>query len=474
MPTQEIQAVTKETQKIVLKTISEQPTLTVEELSLLLKSRVNKITQEEILQVIHSISPNKNWHRATPEDTQKEILDFIWTLETQILFLLPTKQKETTVAEFNQIRLQNKQSKVPKDLIRHIQAVLTVEGKNLGKFRKFQKDLSIQNDLDINIQAMWLCRIILANLNMDLAVTIQGLSSILVSEFKEKFPAVSEKVGKTMQRLCERFVEKYFPKNISETRFKELLSSYQTIFNTYKKSADGEMSSQADLKDQNKLIENIIEQLKEVQEIVNESHEGGVLSKLFSGKVKNKEGVIQKIDEVINSINEINNLNGKANKQISEKAFLVQKLQSDYENIVFVKNQLEHDLLNLNEKSKTTEERNANMEKELQDKTETIEKLHEKIASLQQKVEAIPGFESKANSLREELGTAKSIAISLYLRVNKIKDDLLKQNPDKSRSNKLNGEGEAAKSRLQNGTQTIHKIQQDQETGQTMMTTEVN
>src|SRR3989338_6379030 len=163
MATQEIQTVTKETQKIVLKAICEFPTLTIEELSLLLKSRMSKISQDEIIQVIHGIAPNKNWHRANQDDVQKELLNYIWTLENQILFLLPTKQKETTIAEFNQLRLQNKQPKVPKDIIRHLQAVLIVDGKNLARFRKFQKDLSIQNELDINVQAGWLIRILLAN-----------------------------------------------------------------------------------------------------------------------------------------------------------------------------------------------------------------------------------------------------------------------------------------------------------------------
>ena len=166
MPIQEIQTLTKETQKTVLKTICESPTLSIEELTLLLKSKIKNITQEEVLQVIHSISPNKNWHRATADDVQKEILNYLWTLEAQILFLLPTKQKETTIAEFNQIRLQNKQSKASKDLIRHLQTLLSVESKNLSKFRKFQKDLSVQNDLDMNIQAAWLSRTILANLNI--------------------------------------------------------------------------------------------------------------------------------------------------------------------------------------------------------------------------------------------------------------------------------------------------------------------
>ena len=94
MPIQEIQTLTKETQKTVLKTICESPTLSIEELTLLLKSKIKNITQEEVLQVIHSISPNKNWHRATADDVQKEILNYLWTLEAQILFLLPTKQKK--------------------------------------------------------------------------------------------------------------------------------------------------------------------------------------------------------------------------------------------------------------------------------------------------------------------------------------------------------------------------------------------
>ena len=155
---------------------------------------------------------------------------------------------------------------------------------------------------------------------------------------------------------------------------------------------------------------------------------------------------------------------------MNEKSFLVQKLQSDYENIIFVKNQLEHDLTMLNEKFKTLEDKNSNLEEGFQDKTETVEKLHEKIASLQQKTEQIPELESKANLLREELNSAKNIALSLHARVTRIKEDLIKSiSQDKPKTSKPNGEH---KTNINNGSQTIHKIQQDQETGQTILTTE--
>ena len=468
MPTQEIQTVTKDTQKIVLKMICENPTCTLEELNLMLKSSIKKITQDEILQVIHSISPNKNWHRASQEDIQKEILDYIWTLEAQVLFLFPTKQKETTIAEFNQIRLQNKQSKAPKDLIRHIQTILSVDGKNLAKFRKFQKELSIQSDVDINIQASWLVRVLLANLNLNSITTTQDVSSLLLSQFKEKLPVLFEKTGKTSQRICERFIDKYFSKNTTENKLIELISSYQSIFNTYKKASEGEIQIQSEFQDQNKIIQNTVEQLKEVQEIVNESHEGGFMSKLLSGKVKNKEGIIEKINEVISALSQINDINIKSNKSTAEKSLLVQKLQSDYENIVYVKNQLESDLYSLNEKVKQLEENISSLDKELHNKTESLEKAHEKIALLQQKVDQIPNIESRTDLLREELSTAKEIALSLYSRVNKIKADLLKQQNEKPKTNKTNGEHKSV-----NGNPTIHKVQQNLETGETTITTEM-
>lgn len=465
MPTREVQTITKETQKVVLKTICDCPALTVEELTSLLKNNENKISQDEILQVIHSISPNKNWHRATKEEIQKEILNYVWTLEAQILFLLPTKQKETTIADFNQIRLQNKQSKVPKDTIRYLQTLLGVDGKDLAKFRKFQKDLSIQNEIDIDMQAAWLSRIILANLDTNLITEAHELSTLLISEFKEKYPSISEKMGKGIQRACERFIEKYFPKNISVTKLKELVNSYQSICNVYKKVVNGELQVQDELKDQNKLTENIVEQLKEIKNIVSESHEGGFLSKLFTGQVKNKDGVINKIDEVISCLNELSELSNKTNKLMNDKTLFSQKLQSDYENIVFVKNQLEHDLFGLNEKFNISEEKNTSLEKELQDKTESLERAHEKIALLQQKVDGIPERDAKTNMLREDLNTAKNIAISLYSRVNKIKNDLLNQSSEKAKTNKTSCEPKSVNSK------TIHKVQLNPETGETTINT---
>ena len=466
MQTQEIQAITKETQKIVLKTICESPIIGIEELVLLLNSRGKKVSQEEVIQILHSISPSKNWHRTSNEEMQKEILDYLWTLENQIFFLFPTKQKETTVAEFNQIRLQNKQSKVSKDLIRHLQVLLSVEAKNLSKFRKFIKDLSDQADVDPNIQAMWLLRMLLAELNLNSVTSNEELISVLINSLKEKSPVISEKVGKTIQRITERFVEKYFPKKISGELLKELISKYQTVYRNYEAGPEREIIAHSECQDQNKLTWEVIEYLKEAQDIVNNSHEGGFLSKLFSGKVKNKEGVIKKIDDVIILINQLNELHNKSGKSINEKILLVQKLQSDYENVLLVKSQLESDLYNLKENLKTLEEKNFTNEKELQDKAESLEKAHEKIAILQQKVDQLPEMEGKVSNFREELNTAKDLAVRLYSRLNKIKTDLSKQAPEKHKNHK-NGE---QKNGIVNNI-TIHKIQQNQETGETVMNT---
>lgn len=464
MPTQELHTITKETQKTVLKAICDNPTLPVDELTVFLKNKFPGITQEEILQVIYSISPNKNWHRATQEDIQKEILDYVWTLETQILLLLPTKQKETTITEFNQLRLEHKQSRVTKDLVRHLQSNLMVESKNLSRFRKFKSDLAFLTDLDPNIQTSWLVRIVMVTIEPANIGNQQEFSVVLINEIKEKYPTISEKVSKNLQRMCERFIEKYFPKNLSEPKLKEFLSVYKSTFTRYEKFTEGEELYQSALKEQNKLILNITEELKEVQEIIIESHEGGFLSKLFTGKVKNKEGVVQKINEVISLVNEINELNDKTNKTINDKSLFVQKIQSDYENMVLVKNQLEHDLYNLNDKFKSLEEKTSGSEKDLQDKISSLEQSHERIKQLQQKVDEIPQLESKINMLREELNTAKTIVISLYSRIIKIKDDLHKLNPDNLKVNKTNG------SQINN--QVIHKVQQDENTGHTVITTE--
>ena len=439
MPTQEIPIITKETQKIVLKTMCEYPTYDAEELTLFLNNTGKKISQEEVIQVLHSISPGKNWHRATKEDVQKEMLEYVWTLEAQILFLLPTKQKETTIAEFNQTRLQSKQTKVQKDVVRHLQTLLMVDNKNLSKFRKFEKELSLQNDVEENVQALWLIRIILATINIDLIHGINDLSALLSSQFKEKFPILSEKVGKTIQRICERFTEKYFPKNSSEAKLRELISSYQSIYRSYKKGIDGELATQGEIADQNKIVQNASEQLKEIQEILSQSEEGGgILSKLFRSNIKGKGGIIAKVDEVISLLNQINELNTKGNKAVGEKLLLIQKLQSDYESVVLVKNQLENDLYNLNEKIKELEEKNASMEKDLHDKTESMERAHEKIAHLQQKVDGLPLLETKIETLREELSTAKDISLRLYQRLTKLKADLLKQNSEKPKTHKIN------------------------------------
>lgn len=471
MPVQEIQTVTKETQKIILKNIYEFPVIGIEELVVLLNSRGKKVSRDEVLQVLHSISPNKNWHRMSEEEMQKEILNYLWTLENQVLFLLPTKQKETTVAEFNQVRLQNKQSRVSKDLIRHLQTLLSVESKNLAKFRKFIKESALQSDTDPNLQAIWLFRRVLAELNLNLVNSKEELISILIKDLKEKSPTVSEKVGKTIQRLAERFIEKYLPKNASDGLLKELISSYQAIYQDYESGAERKVMSHGEFQDQNKLTQEIIEHLKEAQGIINESHEGGFLSKLLSGSVKNKEGAIKIINNAILLINQLNEVHNKSNKSVNEKILLVQKLQSDYESIVLVKNQLENDLYNLKESLQTLEEKHSITEKELQDKAESLEKAHEKIAVLQQKTDQIPEIEGRVSNFREELATAKDLALRLYSRLNKIKADLFKQIlPEKQKNHKPNSE-------QKNGNVnnvTIHKIQQNQETGETTISTEIS
>ncbi len=470
MPTQEIQTVTKEIQKVVLKTICESPVIGIEELVLLLNSRDKKVSQEEVIQVLHSIAPNKNWHRTSKEEMQKEVLNYLWTLENQILFLLPTKQKETTVAEFNQIRLQNKQSKVSKDLIRHLQTLLSVEARSLSKFRKFTKDLSVQDDTEPNIQAMWLLRILLAELNSNSITSNEELVSTVINNLKEKSPVMSEKVGRTIQRIAEKFVEKYFPKHISVELLKELISKYQTIYQNYASGAEREIVSQGESHDQNKLTREIVEHLQQAQEIVNDSHEGGFLSKLLSGKVKNREGVIKKIDDAIVLINKLNELHNKGSKSTSEKILLIQKFQSDYENIVLVKSQLENDLYNLKESLTILEEKNSVNQNEIQDKTESLEKAHEKIAMLQQKVDQMSEMEGKVSNFREELVTAKDLAVRLYSRLHKIKEDLFKQISEKHKNNKSNGE---QKNGIVNNF-TVHKIQQNQEIGETTINTEVS
>lgn len=435
LPVQET-IITKETQKIVLKTICEHPTYAPDEITATLQNMEKKISKEEVFQVLYSISPDKNWNRASTEEIQKEILNFTWTLEAQILFLLPTKQKETTIAEFNQMRLQNKQSKVHKDVIRHIQSLLLVEGKNLVKFRKFEKELSYQNDLDANIQASWALRLLLSNLETSNAFSINELSSSLLNQFKEKLPMLSEKVGKTIQRLCERFLEKYLPQNVTEQKFREFIELYKSIYNTYKTGMEKE-AMPTEYQDQNKIINRIISELKELEENISESTEGGFVSKLFASKIKNKGEVAKIIDNVISSLEQVTDLNNRTNKSGSEKILIIQKLQSDLENIVIVKSQLENDLYNLNEKVKEQEEKDKSIEKELHDKAESLEKAYEKVASLQQKVDTMSELESKANFLREELSSAKEIVIRLYLRVNKLKADLLRQSNDKLKNQKI-------------------------------------
>ena len=469
MPIQETQTVTKEIHKLVLKTICESPVIGIEELVLLLNSRGTKVSQEEVLQVLQSISPNKNWHRASKEDMQKEILDYVWALENQILFLFPTKQKETTVAEFNQIRLQHKQSKVSKDLIRHLQGLMCVESKNLSKFRKFVKDLSFQNETEPNTQAMWLFRMILAELDKNSVSSNEELATKLIDGLKDKSSIVSEKVGKTVQRIVERFVEKYFPKNISTELFKELISMYQSIYRNYETGAEREIVKSVESQDQNKLIKEIIENLKDAQEIVNDSHEGGFISKLLSGTVKNKEGVINKIESAIDLIQQLSELHDKTNRSVTEKILLVQKLQSDYENIAIVKSQLENDLFNLKEILKTLEEKHLVTEKELKEKIESLERAQEKISMLQEKVDKLQEMEGQSGSLKEELNTARNLAVRIYSRLTKIKADLTRQPLEKPKTNNNGDQKNGTVSNI-----TIHKFQQNQETGETSVSTQTS
>ena len=225
MATQELKMVNKDTQRFILKMLSESPALKLEDLYLHIKNSNKNITQEEITQVIHGINPTKNWQNVSEEEVQDELLKYIWTLETQILFLFPVKQKETSVAEFNQIRLQNNQPKASKDLIRHMQSLLMVEAKNLSKFRKFQKDHSTQEDLDPNTQTMWAVRLIISSIKIESVSSGSELSSVLINKLKENFPELTNKVGKTLQRICERFTEKYFPKSISNVAYNQLLHS---------------------------------------------------------------------------------------------------------------------------------------------------------------------------------------------------------------------------------------------------------
>ncbi len=427
LSTQDQQTINKDNQKFVLKILCEIPSTKIEDLLPLLQSRGKKITKEELDQVIFSIAPTKNWQKASEEETQQEILNYVWTLENQILFLFPTKQKETSVADFNQIRLQNKQVKAPKDIIRQVQTLLHLEGKNLSRFRKFQKDLSLQTEVDVTIIAMWAARLALASIKQDQITNKNDLSNLLVKSLKENYTAASEKVGRTLQRICEKLVEKYFPTNISEEKLKELISLYQSTFNAAKSHSDIDTSIPEETCDQAKLIETIIEKLKLVQEDINQSTEGGFLSKLFAGKIKNKEEIIGKINESIESLNEVSDQSFKITKSINEKSLILQKLQSDYEALLLTKSHLENDLNSLSDKYTNLENKNSSLNSELTNSTEALEKAHEKIAALQQKSEELSLLPQKNNSLSDELKDAKTIALSLYSRINKLKSEILKQ-----------------------------------------------
>ncbi|MBI1858004.1 MAG: hypothetical protein HYR97_02685 [Candidatus Melainabacteria bacterium] len=436
LSTQNIQLITKETQKTVLRAVCESPTLSIEELTLYLKSTGKSISQDEVVQVLNTIYLNKNWNKISREEYQKLLLEYLWTIEAQILYLLPVKQKETTVAEFNQFRLRNKQPKVSKDLIRHIQSLLHVDGKNLSKFRKFEKELSLMDDVDPNVLTQWAFRVILASLDISSISDVQSLPGLLIDTFREKFSVLAEKVGKTIQRITEKFVECYFPKGIAEGKLKELIQTYQSIYLNYKQGAEGELIVHKEYQDQNKVIETLIQDLEAVREIVNESHEGGFVSKLVSGKVKNREGIVERLEKVTNSLKELMDLNNAVNKANMEKTLLVQKLQSDYENVLLTKTQFENESYDLKEKTNSLEERKKELENELHDKTESLERAHEKIAELQQKIDKIPEIESKEANLREELNFAKDISLQLHRRLTKIKSDIQKLNSEKTKIEK--------------------------------------
>ena len=425
MPTQELQSFTKETQKLVLKTLCEFPILNLEELSLLLQNRGKKISRDEIIQILHSIAPNKNWFRASQEELQKEVLDYIWNLESQILFLFPPKQKETTIAEFNQLRLQSKQSKVSKDLIKHLQMILSVESKNLSKFRKFSKELTYLSDIDPNTQISWLFRVLLSRINLSSISTTEDLCEKLVNEAKERFSLLCDKAGKTTNRLCERFIEKYFPKNISSSLLTELLTKYQSVYHKYESNQELERSTSAEMSDQSKIFQNIIDEIIKTQDLVRNSSEGGFIGKLLNGKIKSAAVINDKLDKIKNLISQLQELFTNVSKSGSEKILVVQKLQTDYENVLVVKSQLENDLYTLRDTYKNLEEKYSAAQNDLHDKAESLEKAHEKVAVLQQRVEEVPDLENKINLLRDDVFTAKDLAVRSYARLVRLKTDLL-------------------------------------------------
>ena len=425
MTAQTAQMVNKETQKIVLRALFEAPSTTPEELTLTLNSQAKNLSQEEIFQVLNLILPENNWYRITKENTHKEILSYVWTLEFQVLFLLPAKQKENTIAEFNQVRLQNNQTKVSKDLIRHIQSLLQVDSKNLSKFRKFVKDLSFQNDIDPNTQTEWMLRVLLAELDMNSISTFEDLSKTLIDQLKEKSPVIFEKAGKTVFRLSERFAEKYFPKDASADLLRELVRCYQDTYHRYATGVHSEIQHHGESRDYNMLIQEIVRYLNESKNLLVSSHEGGFFSKLISGKVKNKEGILEKIDDAVKLINQLGDLNNKSNKTVSEKVLLLKKVQSDYENVVLTKNQLEKDLFSLREKTDMLEEKNNSMQNEVREKTEQMNKALEKLSSLEEKSSQVPDLESKVSLLRNDLNFSREISVRLYSRVKKLKTDLL-------------------------------------------------
>ena len=72
---------------------------------------------------------------------------------------------------------------------------------------------------------------------------------------------------------------------------------------------------------------------------------------------------------------------------------------------------------------------------------------------LQQKIDQIPELESRSNMLREELNTAKDIAMRLYRRIMKLKTDLLNKTQEKSKNNKISSE-----QKNNNNSQPVHKV----------------
>lgn len=451
---QETPLVTREIQKIVLKAMCDTPTMSIEELTLSIKNKGKEVTVEEVTHVIRGISPTEKWHKASSFETLSVKLDYIWTLESQILFLLSTKQKENSLVELNQVRLKSGQPKVSKDLVRHLQSVLMVEGKSLSKFRKFEKEHSLTEDVDVNAKALWSIRLILSQIDLNSLSEVQKLPVLLADSFAERFPSLAGEVGKTLQRICERFVDRYFDRSLTSSELKSLVQKFQSAYDSYKKGSETTLSENKETVNQVKLINNSIEKLEEIKRIVAESHEGGFLSKLFSGSVKNREGVEKASDEVIEILQELVEANNSSASTTSENALLFQKLQADYDNVLLAKGQLEAELLEYKEKSESLELKNKELMNECQDATTSLEKAHEKIADLQQNVDKLSTSEENSSKLKEEFKLSKNMTVKLYKRINRLKQDLENQARDLP---KKDVDSSSIKS------ETVHKFQKKED-----------